>query len=58
MLKLSLLILGAWIIYPLAQNKFHWAIGLVGGVFYGSLVWTGIKLLKKHYDEERGGNNG
>ncbi len=58
LLKVSLLILGAWIIYPLAQNKFNWLVGFAGMIFYVSLVWAGIKFLQKHYDEEKGGSNG
>jgi len=51
-LKLSLLLLGAWIIYPLAQEKFHWQLGIIGIVLYLGLAYVGLRLVYKHYEKQ------
>ncbi len=57
LLKLSLLILGAMVIYPFTHKEFDLVVGTVGLITYGIFLISGISALKKHYQEKRGGRN-
>jgi len=54
-LKLSLLILGAWILQPLLKGTIPPRIVLVGGLLFFASFFSGAWLWKKHREEKRHG---
>ena len=52
LLKLSLLILGAMVVYPLAQKQFDAEVGLTGFLVYLAFVGLGLFALNKYYQQK------
>jgi len=53
LLKVSLLVLAAWLVYPLAQHKFDPRLGKLGLFVFALCLALGFYFLWKHYQEFR-----